>query len=248
VSAVLLKAALLRPADQFPSLLQRPPSRAHTEPGRKTQYTEGIQTAAYYGTRSASPDQHESVPTKSEEPRKTMLSQMVEDDGDSSPSPRSRIQGDSRSNSLLKAQGDDSNEGPRSARKNVHDSRSEEPQEDPASSPFPAIRGDKLEREFFSPASKAAANKASTRSTKHLAARVEDADEVDEGYGGEEIVHEKPVALAKVRSQSARQEKQGSKYHPEEVAHELDGGKVPPQTNVMKVLRELEDDYKHYLR
>ena len=177
-----------------------------------------------------------------------MLSQMVEDDGDSSPSPRSRIQGDSRSNSLLKAQEDDRTEGHRSARKNVHDSRSEEPQEDPASSPFPAIRGDKLEREFFSPASKAAASKASARSTKHLAARVEDVDEVDEGYGGEEIVQEKPVALVKARSQSARHEKQVSKYHAEEVAHELDGGKVPPQTNVMKVLRELEDDYKHYLR
>jgi hypothetical protein len=240
---------LLCYTDQTISLTQRPPSRARTEPGRKSQYAEGVQTAAYHGTRSASPDQLQSVSAKSDVTRKTMLSQMVEDDGDSSPSPRSRVQGDSRSNSLLKAQGDETNEGRRSARKSVHDSRSEEPQEDPTSSPFPAIRGDKLEREFFSPASKAAINKPSARSTKHLAARVEDVDEVDEGYGGEEIIREKPVVAAvKVRSSSARYEKQVSKPYAEEVAHELDGGKVPPQTNVMKVLRELEDDYKHYLR
>jgi hypothetical protein len=74
----------------------------------------------------------------------------------------------------------------------------------------------------------------------HLKARVE--DEVDEGYGGEEPVAQQaqqPVSEPRVQS---------GNVSVAEIEHELDAGRVPPQTNIMKVLRELEDDYKHYLR
>ena len=227
---------------------QRPPSRAHTEPGRKSQYADGVQTAAYYDVRSDSTDPPRTAPIRTEEgskSRKTMMAGAAQDDGDSSPTPRSRVYGDSRSLSVQR-NADDDGEGHRSGRRSVHHSRSNEPQEDPASSPFPAIRGDKLEREFFSPGPKMAKVQVKARQTKDLAARVEDADDVDEGYGGEEIVQVVPPV--KTASSSYRPSKDTAKRVTQEIEHELDGGRVPPQTNVMKVLRELEDDYKHYLR
>lgn len=173
------------------------------------------------------------------------MAEVARDDGDSSPTPRSRVYGDSRSLSVQRNR-DESGEGHRSGRRSVHDSRSNEPQDDPASSPFPAIRGDKLEREFFSPAPKAAQEQIKARQSKDLAARVEDAEDVDEGYGGEEIVQ---IGVpTKTATTSSQPSKHTTKRVTQEIEHELDAGRVPPQTNVMKVLRELEDDYKHYLR
>jgi hypothetical protein len=208
-----------------------------------------VQTAAYYDIRSDISDAPQTAPIRSKDESKSrrtmMMAEAAQDDGDSSPTPRSRVYSDSRSLSVQRNRNgeDEDAEGHRSGRKSVHDSRSDEPQEDPASSPFPAIRGNKLEREFFSPAPKAAREQIKPRQTKDLAARVEDAEDIDEGYGGEEIIQ-----TAVTSKTAVRPNKDSAKRVAQEIEHELDGGKVPPQTNVMKVLRELEDDYKHYLR
>lgn len=214
-------------------------------PQPKTQYAKGVQTAAYEGAvnaNAACPMSTRAMPVSTQDL-----------DGDSSPSPSSRSN-KSRHRS--------------SRRQNIHDSRSEEPQEDPAASPFPAIRGDKLEREFFSPSNPKVGDRLPRQPAlskapgdgRDLRARVEeDDDEVDEGYGGEET-HEaaaptpalkkatKSSSSRRVSSQHPRERVIGGDRSVVEMQHELDGGRVPPQTNVIKVLRELEEDYRHYLR
>jgi hypothetical protein len=62
-------------------------------------------------------------------------------------------------------------------------------------------------------------------------------DLVDEGYGGEEHDHAVPSSAAA-----------GIKVAELERALVDNDGRLPPQTIVMSVLREIEDDYKHYLR
>ncbi len=140
-------------------------------------------------------------------PRSSSAQHQHEDDGHSSPTPRQ-------------------SGSPRHSRRQHHrerstyQSRSVEPQ-DLAVSPFPAIRGEDLERDFFSP-------QKPIPMPKH-GVRIEE-DLVDEGYGGEEH-DDMGVKIAEI-----------------EKALASDKGEVPPQTAVMSVLREIEDDYKHYLR
>jgi len=211
---------------------------------RKTQVEEGTQAAAYESADPPMPVSalKKNIPSgerKLSSSRKAMFAQLTQEDGDSSPSPRSRIQGESRSLSMRSSEGDE-NSSRRKSRRSINEYKHDAVQEDPAASPFPAIRGDRLEREFFSPAPKPTASSMQNKQNSHLKARVE--DEVDEGYGGEEpVVQQAQQSVSKPRVQSGN-------VSVVEIEHELDAGRVPPQTNIMKVLRELEDDYKHYLR
>ncbi|KAJ9102350.1 hypothetical protein QFC21_002750 [Naganishia friedmannii] len=128
----------------------------------------------------------------------------------------------------------------RRSRRDIHDSRSDEPQEDPATSPFPSIRGERLEQEFFSPSQKPRVGRPSSGNALRFGdtARVpvekhKHADHEDRGYGTEEKAKgAAPAAL-----------------HIDELDQVLrrNDGEMPPQTLVMSVLREIEDDYKHYL-
>lgn len=85
-----------------------------------------------------------------------------------------------------------------------------------AESPFPSIRGEDLERDFFSPAPKLSA-----RSRQAQTAR---------------------------RAESVKDKSVQERAKEVEDALSTVGERLPPQTLVISVLREIEDDYRHYLK
>jgi hypothetical protein len=108
----------------------------------------------------------------------------------------------------------------------IHDSRSDEPQDDPAASPFPSIRGERLEKDFFSPQQKVRAGKPSSHNLE---------PETDRPAPEQHDQHKTEADPAPLGLDSLDQ------------ALRRNDGKLPPQTLVMSVLREIEDDYQHYL-
>lgn len=85
-----------------------------------------------------------------------------------------------------------------------------------AESPFPSIRGEDLERDFFSPARKV--------STRHM----------------------QPHATR--RTESVKEKSVQERAKEVEDALSTVGERLPPQTLVISVLSEIEDDYRHYLK
>lgn len=157
-------------------------------PGPDSQFDVGVQTVAYDGTAEKGAQSHQV---------------NAEDDGHNSPSPR--ISGQSR----LKTRRSGLTETPR--RRDFNGSQ------DPATSPFPAIRGDDLERDFFSPPRKV--NAAPSQFSQGTAS---------------ETMNKQPAADQKLRDV--------------ERAISTADGRAPRQSLVISVLREIEDDYRHYLK
>lgn len=85
-----------------------------------------------------------------------------------------------------------------------------------AESPFPSIRGEDLERDFFSPARKVSAR------------------------------HRPPHATR--RTESVKEKSVQERAREVEDALSTAGERLPPQTLVISVLSEIEDDYQHYLK
>lgn len=191
---VCLDAGLAR-CTKSAEALQSQSTRTRKISGQ-SQLSDGIQAAAYDGAAR----------------RPSFAPKNVETDGESSPSPRSSFADGRRSRRH------------RHHRDTHHDSRSDEPQRDPAASPFPAIRGSELEKDFFSPVAE----------RKRSRAVLDDL--VDEGYGGEEQI-------------KSNKHGRGEVLRVDELERALadSEGRLPPQTIVISVLREIEDDYGHYL-
>jgi hypothetical protein len=116
------------------------------------------------------------------------------------------------------------------------------------SSPFPSIRGEHLEKMFFNApdhdesrcrtcCQTLSRDRRKTRASSTLPPaastdrRVPDED-LDEGYGGEEPVPA-PVPTATHRKDASRETM-------------AENSKLPPQTVLTRVVRELEDDFVHY--
>lgn len=107
------------------------------------------------------------------------------------------------------------------------------------SSPFPSIRGEHLEQMFFNAPDHDESRcrtccqtlrKEKRKSQRPSTTRRKPEDEIDEGYGGEEVV---PVPTATQRA--------------DQMPRAQDTGKdLPPQTVLARVVRELEDDFIHY--
>lgn len=181
---------------------------------RPTQYQEGLVAAAYEDSSPAF------ARTEQVLVQKPLTPPPSDEDAQISPSPSG-----GRSHSEYPA----SKPSRRLRRKDtrIHDSRSDEPQDDPAASPFPSIRGERLEKEFFSPLQKVRAGKPSSpRNPEH---------ESDRPTREQHDQHRTEAYPAPLGLDSLDQ------------ALRRNDGKLPPQTLVMSVLREIEDDYQHYL-
>lgn len=184
---------------------------AQNDTPRPTQYQEGLLAAAYEDARP----RQAFARTEEVLVQKPLTPPPSDEDGQISPSPSQgrRSRPDTHDSKPSRR--------PRRNHARIHDSRSDEPQDDPAASPFPSIRGERLEKEFFSPQKVRAGQPAVAR----------DPETQNKPANGEHTTDKTTPLGLDTLDQALRR----------------DDGKLPPQTLVMSVLREIEDDYQHYL-
>ncbi|KAJ9092615.1 hypothetical protein QFC19_008653 [Naganishia cerealis] len=207
----------------------------HEEPVKPSQYQEGLVAAAYQSGTTRQPSRQAFGRTDEVVIEKPMTPPpSSEEDCQISPSSNDhRRTFDQHADIGAQADQTVHRRQRRRTRRELHDSRSDEPQEDPATSPFPSIRGERLEQEFFSPTQKPRGGKPARDTARVSAEKHLHSDLGDEGHGTEaKVKGGAPVAL-----------------HIEELDQVLrrHAGEMPPQTLVMSVLSEIEDDYRHYL-
>ncbi len=217
---------------------ERPINRARSEPGPPSQYQDGIHTAAYQGTENQN--------------RKTKLHAIVESDtdGDLSPSPQPSLTSRSlhradkylfNAQRIRKHRDQPQPTMPASPgnRSNASAARSDEPQEDPSMEAFPAIRGERLEKEFFDSPGRVhpSQNPAQQQRQQHQTKTdrpVQRRAPVIEA----EAKHDVDADSAGTETDKAAKLESALKYGSE---------RLPAATHIMDVLKELEEDFNHYL-
>ncbi|KAF8488343.1 hypothetical protein JB92DRAFT_3016971 [Gautieria morchelliformis] len=118
------------------------------------------------------------------------------------------------------------------------------PKQPPQNTPFPQIRGSRMERLFFS----APEHNARTCTVCHRRKRGEEQRRMyqpDDGYRDSEKDDEAVKAYLRTQAKRANREKRsgGTDYN---IDGDGDGDRLPPQTVLARVVRELEDDFSHY--
>ncbi|KAF8522190.1 hypothetical protein BU17DRAFT_44955 [Hysterangium stoloniferum] len=119
------------------------------------------------------------------------------------------------------------------------------PKDNPPTTPFPQIRGSRMERLFFS----APEHNARTchichrRRRRDNEIRVPQAEVEDEDEGEDEA----GLIRSYLRYKERRRKNEANDTGPgQKNGAERDTGKFPPQTILAKVIRDLEDDFSHY--